>query len=82
MTGRAVTAVNLFGIGGGALLQWGLGLLIGLFPDSATGKVPLAYTASFLLTAGLCFAGVLLYAPLRGREADLPSLEQRQKPLP
>lgn len=65
MTARAVTAVNVFGIGGGALLQWGLGLLIGLFPSTASGKPPVAYTAAFLLTALLCLGATLFYLPLR-----------------
>ena len=70
MTGRATTAVNLFGIGGGALLQWGLGLVVGLFPDAALGKPPEAYSALFLLTGGLVVAAVLSYAPLRHRRAQ------------
>ncbi len=67
MTGRATTAINLFGIGGGALLQWGLGLVVGLFPDTALGKPPEAYSALFAVTAVLV-AAALGYAPLRRRQ--------------
>jgi len=82
MTGRAVTAVNLFGIGGGALLQWGLGLLIGRFPTSATGAYPPeAYTASFLFTALLCLAAVLFYLPLR-RAQPYALIQEREQTRP
>lgn len=65
LTGRAVTAVNLFGFGGVALLQWGLGILIGRFPQSATGSYgPEAYSAAFLTTALLCLATLIFYLPL------------------
>ncbi len=67
MTGRATTAVNLFGIGGGALLQWSLGLVVGFFPDTALGKPPEAYSTLFFITGGLVLAAALGYAPLRRR---------------
>ncbi len=68
MTGRATTAVNLFGIGGGAILQWGLGLVLGLFPDTALGKPLGAYSALFVVTGVLVVAAALGYAPLRRRQ--------------
>ena len=68
MTGRATTAVNLFGIGGGALLQWALGLVAGQFPEAAGT----AYSTLFLLTGTLAVAASVGYAPL-GR------LEQPQR---
>jgi MFS family permease len=65
LTGRAVTAVNLFGIGGSALLQWWLGVLIERFPAGD----PKAFAASWLFTAGLCLAALLFYLPLaKGRQ--------------
>jgi predicted MFS family arabinose efflux permease len=60
LTGRAVTAVNLFGIGGSALLQWWLGVLIERFPAGD----PKAFTAIWLFTAGLSLAALLFYLPL------------------
>lgn len=63
MTGRATTAVNLFGIGGGAVLQWGLGLVVGAFPEAAAGGTA-AYSTLFLITGTLVAAASLGYAPL------------------
>lgn len=77
MTGRATTAVNLFGIGGGALLQWGLGLVVGLFADTAAGK-PTAYSTLFLLTGALVAAATLAYAPLGRLEKPQQPLAQRR----
>jgi MFS family permease len=64
MTGRAVTAANLFGIGGSALLQGALGLLISLFSPVAGNYPPLAYSAAFGATAALTLLALLLYLPL------------------
>ena len=65
LTGRAVTAINLFGIGGSAALQWGLGVLIGSFAQVEPGVYAArAYSAAFLSTASLCLAALLFYLPL------------------
>ena len=64
LTGRAVTAVNLFGLGGSALLQWGLGVLIGRFTLPSGVHPPQAYSSAFALSGGLCFAALLFYLPL------------------
>lgn len=65
MTGRAITAVNLLGIGGSALLQWLLGIVIGLFArDESGGYPPEAYTATFLLTSVLIALALIYYWPL------------------
>ena len=64
LTGRAVTAVNLFGIGGGAVLQWGLGVLVGSFGAVGSVYSPAAYSAAFVLTASLCLAALLFYLPM------------------
>ena len=71
LTGRAITAVNLFGIGGSAALQWGLGLLIEAVAGSQSGPYPPgAYSAAFFFTAALSFAALLFYLPLlRGAKA-------------
>jgi predicted MFS family arabinose efflux permease len=78
MTGRATTAVNLFGIGGGALLQWGLGLVVGLFPDTAAGKPAAAYSTLFLLTGVLVAVATLAYAPLGRLQKPQQPLAQRR----
>ena len=53
---------GLLGIGGGAVLQWGLGLVVGAFPETA-GEAS-AYRTLFLLTGTLVAAASLGYAPL------------------
>ena len=65
LTGRAVTAINLFGFGGVALLQWGLGILIGAFSRDTSGAyAPEAYSAAFTATAVLGLAALIFYLPL------------------
>jgi predicted MFS family arabinose efflux permease len=65
MTGRAITAVNLLGIGGSALLQWLLGGLVELHPRTIDGGyAPQAYGTIFLVTAGLIAASLIFYWPL------------------
>ena len=71
MPGRAVTAVNLFGIGGGALLQWGLGTLIGAFPRVAGEHPPLAFTAALAATALVVLVALARFLPLT-RPVDPP----------
>jgi MFS family permease len=71
MTGRAITAVNLLGIGGSALLQWLLGVVIGSFGRTAEGLYPPeAYSAAFLVTAGLITVALLFYWPLLADERE------------
>lgn len=65
MSGRAATAVNMFGFGGTALLQWWMGLIIAAFaPDSAGHYPPIAYAAAFLFTAIGTALALLWYLPL------------------
>lgn len=71
MTGRAVAAVNVFGIGGGALLQWLLGVVVGSFPEAAAGDYPAAaYRVIFVITGGLNLAALLFYLPMLQRARD------------
>lgn len=69
LTGRAVTAANLFGIGGTFVLQWAMGLVIGAFPAGAAGHYPPAAHSAALLTAaaGTCLA-LLWYLPMLAAE--------------
>lgn len=68
LTGRAVSAVNVFGMGGSALLQWALGVLIGLFPTAAGGAYPpVAYRAALFATALLVAVALVGYLPLLRR---------------
>ncbi|MFN3334555.1 MAG: MFS transporter [Caldilinea sp.] len=67
MTGQATTAVNLFAIGGAALVQWWMGLIISLFPAVGVNYPPQAYTAALLASAsGTAFA-LVFYLPMRRR---------------
>ena len=70
MTGKAVSAVSLFAIGGTFLLQWWMGLIIGAFPVDAAGSYPpAAYTAALLFTGIGTTVALLWYLPLlRDRE--------------
>jgi predicted MFS family arabinose efflux permease len=62
VTGRAVTAVNLFMFAGGFLLQWGLGVWL----DAGLG----GYGSLFALSAGLAAAATVAFLPeLRRRAA-------------
>ncbi len=73
MTGQAITAVNLFGIGGTFLLQWWSGLIIGRFAVDAAGHYPpAAYTTALLFTAvGTCLALVRYWPLTQAAKRDL-----------
>jgi MFS family permease len=65
MSGRAATAVNMFGFGGAALLQWWMGLIVGAFPRDAAGHYPpAAYAAAFGFTAACTALALAWYARL------------------
>ncbi|HEX7003832.1 MAG TPA: MFS transporter [Trueperaceae bacterium] len=76
MTGRAITAVNFLGMIGSALLQWLLGVVIGLFPTSSSGGYPAeAYTTALLVTSGLILVTLAFYWPLLRRPSDIATDE-------
>lgn len=65
MTGRAVTAVNLFSIGGTFLLQWWMGLIISAFPLDVAGHYPSqAYTTALLFTGVGTLITLVWYLPM------------------
>jgi MFS family permease len=65
ITGKAVTAINVFAIGGTFLLQWCMGLIIGLFPVDAAGAYPpQAYSAALLFTGMGTTLTLLWYLPM------------------
>jgi predicted MFS family arabinose efflux permease len=72
MPGRAVTAVNVFAIGGGALLQWGLGVIIGAFPPLAGRPSDLAFSVAVATSAAIALAALLAFAPLVRSAAGEP----------
>lgn len=68
MTGRAMSAANLFTFGGAFFLQWGIGMVVKPFPVDAAGHYPpQAYTAALLLTATGALLALILYLPLARR---------------
>jgi predicted MFS family arabinose efflux permease len=70
MPGRAVTAVNVFAIGGGAALQWGLGLVIGAF-EAVDGRPPdAAFTAAVGTAAVIAVAALVAFWPLLRRSSQ------------
>lgn len=70
MTGKAVSAVNMFGIGGTFILQWVMGLIINRFPADAAGHYPpQAYTTALLFLAIGSLLAYLWYLPLVRKQA-------------
>ena len=65
MTGKAVSAVNVFSIGGTFLLQWTMGLIIGAFPANAAGQYPpVAYSAALVFVATGTLLSLMWYWPM------------------
>lgn len=65
MSGRAVTAVNMFGFGGAALLQWWMGLIVGSFAPDPGGRYPVeAYAAAFSFTLAGTAIALVWYSTL------------------
>ncbi|MGA8007523.1 MAG: hypothetical protein WCA17_15645, partial [Burkholderiales bacterium] len=58
MSGRANTGINVFGFSGMFLGQWGLGAVLDLWPQSASGYAPEAYTWALGLAWAIQFAGL------------------------
>lgn len=70
MTGKAVTAANLFAIGGVFVLQWLMGLIINQFAADGAGHYPpQAHSAALFFTATGTLIALLWYLPLVKRKA-------------
>ena len=70
-TGKAVTAVNVFAIGGTFVLQWWMGLIIGRWQLGAGGHYPpIAYSAALIFTATGALMALVWYRPLAGMCAE------------
>jgi len=63
LTGRVVTAINLFMFLGGFALQWGIGVVIEWLSPTGGGAATGAYTAALLVSAALCALALLAYLP-------------------
>lgn len=60
LAGRANAALNLMHVGSACLLQWGMGLVVELWPATAEGgHPPAAYAAAFTLVLVLQLAALL-----------------------
>jgi len=71
MSGRAITAANMFGFAGTALIQWWMGLIIGAFvPDIQGHYPPVAYAAAFLFTSVGTAVALAWYATLARKRGD------------
>jgi len=58
MAGRANTAINVFGFVGMFSGQWGIGLVLDLWPQSAQGYAPEAYPWALGMTLAVQLAGL------------------------
>jgi predicted MFS family arabinose efflux permease len=79
MSGRGATALNMFGFGGAALIQWLMGVIVGLFaPDAAGRYPPAAYAAALGFTAACTALALAWYLPLGATlRAPGPRVTQR-----
>jgi len=59
MVGRVNTALNVIVFGGVFIGQWGVGLILNLWPASAAGYAPQAYTWALAALWGAQFVGLL-----------------------
>jgi MFS family permease len=72
LMGRAVTAVNVFSIGGTFLLQWIMGMIINTFPSTGGQYPPEAHSAALFFTGAGSLLALLWYLPML-RRAPLPA---------
>jgi len=63
LTGRAVTAINLFMFLGGFVLQWGIGNVVNALAPAGGSASAGAYSVALALSATLCVAALLAYLP-------------------
>ncbi len=65
LSGRGVTAVNVFGLTGTFVLQWLMGVVVGAFPTDAHGHYPpQAYGLAFAITTLGTLVTLLWYLPM------------------
>jgi hypothetical protein len=62
MSGFALTASNLFTMGGVAVSQQVIGFVISQYPKTGMGYSAEAYHSAFEILFASCVAGLLLYA--------------------
>lgn len=64
LVGRAITAVNLLGIGGAMAIQWAMGVVVEAGRDASGGYGPAAYRYAFLLVTGLGLVAMAVFVPM------------------
>ncbi len=76
LSGRSVTAVNVFGLTGTFALQWLMGVVVGAYPADVHGHYPSqAYSVAFAITALGTLATLLWYLPMiRTNELHPPNV--------
>jgi predicted MFS family arabinose efflux permease len=76
MIGRALTAANMMGFIGTAVVQWVMGLTVGLFPADSQGVSPyIAYLAAFLIPGiGMLLAWIWYSTLLRDTQKPGPQV--------
>ncbi|GAB4184596.1 MAG: MFS transporter [Roseiflexaceae bacterium] len=73
MSGRATTALNMFGFFGTAIIQWAMGVVISQFPSKTNASYPpIAYTIAFGAAAIGYVVAMLWYLPLSLRQSRNP----------
>ncbi len=82
VAGRAVTTLNTALMGGAALVQWGAGRIVGLFPPAARDEAADPYTALFAALAAFTVLSLIVYrraddARPRGEPANGANREGR-----
>ena len=86
LVGRVNTAMNMLGFFSSFSLQWGIGVVIGLFPtDAAGGYDPAGHRLAFLLVIALQVAAVAWFLGSRPRRSKRHGAELeagRPEPLP
>jgi sugar phosphate permease len=69
MTGRVITGLNVFTFGGAFAAQWGMGVIINLWPNAGGqvggGYSPEGYQAAFAVMFALQIAGLTWFAVFR-----------------
>ncbi len=69
MTGRVITGLNVFTFGGAFAAQWGMGVIINLWPATeGGGYAPEGYQAAFAVMLAVQIAGLAWFALFRRAE--------------
>ena len=79
LSGRVNTAVNMLAFLGGFTVQWGMGVIIGIWPAEAGHYSPSGYLAAFGMMLALQFAVFVWVLPLREEGVAPPAPEEARR---